>query len=112
MTEPPTVAGDTDAPGRRSPAASWRWLTFPVYFAFATGLLIASLLNVETDNAIEGVVQIAALLLFGYGLAHLIIINVVVAGRIRRSQRGTHEDGGSDEWEDEVVYPDEAPPHP
>ena len=110
MTNEP--AGSDGSPDGGPPVRRWRWLTFPVFFAFATGLLIASLLNVETDSTIEGVVQIAALLLFGYGLAHLIITNVIVAGRVRRRQLREQSDEASDDWEDEVVYPDEASPPP
>ncbi len=82
-----------------------------MFLAFSAGLLLASLLNTETDNAFEGGVQIVALLAFGYSVAHLIVTNVIVAGRAKRGIMGTQsERDGADEWEDAVVHPDEAPP--
>lgn len=111
MTDEPAAPDETPSAANAA-VTNWRWLTFPVFFAFATGLLIASLLNVETDSTLEGVVQIAALLLFGYALAHLIITNVVVAGRVRRRQRAAPGDQAPEDWEDEVVYPDEPPAPP
>jgi hypothetical protein len=88
----------TDA--RRRP--DWRWRTFPVFAAFAAGLLAAFLVNEGSANPVAFVVQIAALLGVGYSVAHLIVSNVVRAGRSTRRR--------DDETEDVVVYPDEEPP--
>lgn len=77
----------------------WRWRTFPVFTAFATGLLIAFLVNEGSANPVAAVVQIAALLGVGYSLAHLIVSNVIRAGRSTR--------GRQDDTEDVVVYPDD-----
>jgi hypothetical protein len=107
---PASAMAETPAPPRRA-APRWKWRTFPVFFAFATGLLVAALLNTETDNTLEGIVQIAALLLFGYGIAHLIVRNVVVAGRARTRSVGDdhNNDADHDEWEDVIVHPDDPP---
>ncbi len=86
----------------------WRWRTFPVFFAFVSGMLLAFLVNEGTVNAPAAVLLIAALLGFGYGLAHLFVTNVVMAGRTRRGEgalaRGEVPD---DEFGDELVYRDE-----
>jgi hypothetical protein len=91
-----TQADDTNTTAR------WRWRTFPVYFAFATGMLIAALANRETDSGLELVVMVAAVFLFGYAIAHLIVTNILVSGRIRRRQL---EPRDSDEYEDVIVHP-------
>jgi hypothetical protein len=89
----------------------WRWRSFPVFFAFVVGLLLASIINGAPGNDLAAVVQILALLGVGYGLAHLFVTNVIVAGRIRRRermiQRGENPD---EEWVDEVVHPDDERP--
>ena len=81
----------------------WRWRTFPVFAAFATGLLVAFLVNEGSANPVAFVVQIAALLGVGYSLAHLVVSNVVRAGRTTRGHR-------NEDTEDVVVYPNEEPP--
>lgn len=85
----------------------WKWRTFPVFFALVCGLLIASFVN---GTPLAAIVQIGALLGFFYGLAHLFMMNVMVAGRVKRraeaEARGVSLD---DDFEDETVYADEAP---
>lgn len=80
-----------------------------MYFAFVAGMLVASLVN-PPSSSIGYVVQLIAIGGVGYGLAHLFVRNVVVAGRIRRrrqaEQRGEEPE---EEFEDELVYPDETP---
>lgn len=94
---------------RRS-GPDWRWRSFPVFFALVSGLLVASFLNGTPDNTIAAIVQIVALAGFFYGLVHLFVMNVVVAGRVKR--RAEAEASGvalTEDFEDETVYPDEAP---
>lgn len=79
----------------------WRWRSFPVFASFATGTLIAFIVNEGSVNPVAFVLQIAALLGVGYSLAHLLVTNVVAAGRSRRA-------GARDESEDVIVYPDES----
>ncbi len=101
---------------RQAPASAgralpqWRWRTFPVFFAFVTGMLVASLVNPPSGN-VGSAVQLVALAGFGYGLAHLFVTNVVVAGRLRR-QRQAAERGepAPKAFEEELVYPDEETP--
>ncbi len=109
-------------PGRPAPAArsataskspalpQWRWRTFPVFFAFVAGMLVASIVNPPSGKA-GYAVQLVALAGFGYGLAHLFVTNVVVAGRLRR-QRKAAERGElpPEAFEEELVYPDEETP--
>lgn len=103
--DPPPKTHAADAKSHRPSASpSWRWRTFPVFAAFVAGLLIASVVNRETDSAFEGAVQIAALVGASYVLIHLFVMNVLVAGRIRRRGR---EPG--DQFEDVVVHPDGDP---
>jgi hypothetical protein len=93
---------------RRRVTPDWRWRTFPVFCAFVAGLLLASVLNGEPDNALGAVVQLVALLAVAYALIHLFVMNVVVAGRAkRRDAAAARGEAPDDEWEDEVVYPEE-----
>lgn len=94
--------------GRALP--QWKWRTFPVFFAFVAGLLVASIINPPNGDA-GYALQLGALAAFGYGLAHLFVTNVIVAGRLRR-QRQAAERGEEppEAFEDELVYPDEEPP--
>jgi hypothetical protein len=78
----------------------WRWRSFPVFAAFASGALIAFIVNEGSVNPVAFVLQIAALLGVGYSLAHLLVTNVATAGRMRRSDRDAEE-------EDVIVHPDE-----
>jgi hypothetical protein len=92
----------------------WRWRTFPVFFAFVIGLLVASMINGAPNNEFAAIVQILALLGVGYGLAHLFVTNIIVAGRVRRREQAIArgELPEEDEWVDEVVHPDEERPAP
>lgn len=98
---PPTKL---DTPERLLPA--WKWRTFPVLCAFVTGMLIAFLANAPTSNPLAFVLLIAALLGFGYCIAHLLVTNFLVAGRIRARRasiaRGEEQPG---DYEEELVYP-------
>lgn len=106
---PRTHAADAKSQ-RPSASPNWRWRTFPVFAAFVAGLLIASLLNRETDTTIEGAVQIAALVGASYVLIHLFVMNVLVAGRIRRREQSiARGEAPDDEFEDVVVHPDGDP---
>jgi hypothetical protein len=64
----------------------WRWRTFPVFFAFVAGLLIASIVN-PPSSGLGYVLQFAALGGFGYALAHLFVTNVIMAGRLKRRRQ-------------------------
>ena len=99
------ISPPDDAPpagSRRRVRPDWRWRSFPVFAAFVSGMLLAFLVNEGSVNPAAFVLQIAALLGVGYSLAHLLVTNVIAAGRTRGSD---HDD--SDETEDVVVYPDE-----
>jgi hypothetical protein len=85
----------------RRPRPDWRWRTFPVFSAFVAGMLLAFFVNVPTQNPVAFVLLIGALLGFGYSLAHLVVTNLVTAGRSRRG------DTTETAYEDELVYPDE-----
>lgn len=103
-SDPPPEAHVAETePSHPSASPGWRWRTFPVFAAFVAGLLIASLVNRETESAFEGAVQIAALVGVSYVLIHLFVMNVIVAGRIRRRERASN-----DEFEDVVIHPDEV----
>jgi hypothetical protein len=88
----------------------WKWRSFPVFAAFIAGLLVDSLFNPPASDA-GTVLRIVALLGTGYVLAHLFVVNTVVARRIKARQRAI-ESGertpAEEEWVDEVVHPDEA----
>jgi len=91
-----------------SPVGEHKWRTFPVFAAFFAGMLIAFLVNEGSANPVAFFFQLAALFGVGYALAHLLVRNVVMAGRIRRRQQATAIGDDSDEYEDVVVYDDEA----
>ena len=89
-----------------SPASRWQWRTFPVFCAFIAGLLIASLLNRQTDTNAEAMIQYAALLGAAYIVVHLFVTNVIVAGRIKRREATlARGETPPEDFEDNVVYP-------
>lgn len=95
-------------PGRAIP--QWKWRTFPVFFAFVAGVLVASIINPPSGNA-GYAVQLVALAGFGYGLAHLFVTNVIAAGRLRRQRRAAERgEEPPKAFEEELVYPDEETP--
>jgi hypothetical protein len=101
----------TDAPAR-SLRPDWRWRSFPTFFAFVCGMLLAFLVNEGTANPVAFILLIASLLGVGYGLAHMFITNVVVASRVRARQRAAADDGDgsadSAEYEDVLVYDEDS----
>ena len=84
-------------PAKTRSRPDWRWRSFPVFAAFATGMLIAFVVNEGTVNPVAFVLQLAALLGVGYSLAHLFVTNVITAGRSSRE----------DETEDVIIHPDD-----
>lgn len=93
---------------RRRVTPDWQWRTFPVFCAFVVGLLIASIVNGEPGNALGAIVQLAALVGVAYALIHLFVMNVIVAGRAKRRDAAiARGEAPADEWEDEIVYPEE-----
>lgn len=106
----PTAAPAFDGPQpRRFP--DWRWRTFPVFFAFVIGLLLASFINGRPNNDVAAAVQIISLLGLGYGLAHLFVVNVIIAGRVKRRREAIDRgETPAEEFEEELVYPEEQPP--
>jgi hypothetical protein len=98
----PRPGAAVPAPAARKPTRpDWHWRTFPVFAAFSAGLLVAFLSNEGTVNPVAFALLIAALLGVGYSLAHLVVTNIVVAGRLRRREH-------DDDTEDVVVHPDET----
>ncbi len=88
----------------------WRWRTFPVFFAFTAGLLVASIVN-PPSNGFGYVLQFAALGGFGYALAHLFVTNVIMAGRLKRRRRALERgETPAEDFEEELVYSDKDAP--
>jgi hypothetical protein len=88
----------------------WRWRTFPVFFAFVTGLLLAGFLNGAPTNTAAAVAQIAAVAGFGYALAHLFVANVIVAGRMKRRRQAMERgEEPADDFEEALVYNTDRP---
>jgi alkylhydroperoxidase family enzyme len=116
VTRPSTVAGAspetraTDAPHERMPnLPDWRWRSFPVLVAFIAGVLFDAIINPPQSNAAIAL-RIVALLGAGYCLAHVFVVNTIVARRIKARQKAMAAAGDEDdEWVDEVVHPDELP---
>ena len=88
-------------------APNYSWITLPILVALAIGVLVATIVNGGASNAPGAALVIAALLGLGYGLAHLLVTNVIVAARTKR-RRAAIASGETpdDEWVDEVVHPD------
>jgi len=107
-SRPATPAASPAASGRRMPnLPDWRWRSFPVLAAFIAGLLVDSILNPPASDAAV-VVRVVAVLGAGYCLAHLFIVNTIVARRIQARQKALATgETDEDEWVDEVVHPDE-----
>ncbi len=93
----PTANSQPQSKKRTRP--DWRWRSFPVFASFATGMLIAFVVNQGSVNPIAFVLQLAALLGVGYSIAHLFVTNVITAGRTRRVRE--------EETEDVIVHPDD-----
>ena len=108
-TPPVKAAAPAASPPSREALPHWHWRTFPVYFAFVAGMLVASSIS-QPIGTIGVVVRLIAIAAFGYGLAHMFVRNVIVAGRVKRrlqaKQRGEEPE---EEFEEELVYPDETP---
>ena len=76
-----------------------------------TGVLIDSLISPPSNSAGQ-VLRIAALLGFGYVLAHLFVTNVIVAGRIRRRDKAIERgETPAEDFVEEAVYPEEESSH-
>ncbi|MBI5285195.1 MAG: hypothetical protein HY874_08895 [Chloroflexi bacterium] len=89
---------------------AWRWRTFPVFFAFVTGMLLAGFLNGAPTNTTAALAQIAAVAGFGYALAHLFVANVIIAGREKRRRLAMERgEEPAEDFEEELVYTAETP---
>jgi hypothetical protein len=88
----------------------WRWRSFPVLAAFIAGVLVDAIINPPQSDAAV-VLRIIAVLGAGYCLAHVVVVNTIVARRIKSREKAMAAAGsdGDDEWVDEVVHPDELP---
>lgn len=90
------------------PYPGWRWRTFPVFAALVVGMLIAFVVNEGSVNPVAFALQLLALLGVGYAIAHIIVVNVVLAGRTRRRREAIERgEPDEDDLEDVVVYDDE-----
>lgn len=68
--------------------------------------VLVSYIVIATSGTLALAVFYAALFGVGYGLAHMFVRNVIVAGRLRR-QRQAARGEREEETEEELVYPDE-----
>jgi len=64
------TSATTTAPAFRT-TAGWRWLSFPVFFAFVCGVFLMGLLSVERGNTVGVVVFYVALFGVAFGAAHI-----------------------------------------
>ncbi|MBF6600099.1 MAG: hypothetical protein IVW36_06285 [Dehalococcoidia bacterium] len=96
-----------EAASARPNLPHWKWRTFPVFAAFVAGLLLDSMVN-PPASGLGTALRVIGLLGAGYVLAHMIVVNVIVAGRIRARDKALAAGEDPDvEWVDEVVHPDE-----
>jgi hypothetical protein len=83
----------------------WRWRTFPVFVAFVVGMLVAFVVNGTTQNPAAFVLAILAILGCVYAAIHLFVMNVIVAGRVRRRARAlARGETPEEDMEEVVVY--------
>ena len=107
-TEAQAQTGTTD---RMPNLPNWRWRSFPVLAAFIAGVLIDAIINPPQSDAAV-VLRIIAILGAGYCLAHVFVVNPIVARRIKAREKAIAAAGGEsddEDWVDEVVHPDELP---
>lgn len=99
----------TDTVGRMPNLPNWRWRSFPVLAAFIAGVLLDAIINPPQSDAAV-VLRVIAVLGAGYCLAHVVVVNTIVARRIKAREKAMAATGSEDEeWVDEVVHPDELP---
>jgi hypothetical protein len=75
-----------------------------VLAAFVVGLTAGAFAGGSADSSFNQVVRVLAILGFAYVLIHLFVMNVIVAGRMRRSDQARDTDT---EYEDVVLHPDD-----
>ena len=101
LPPPPRGGAGGDPPAR----AAWQWRTFPVFAALAVGLFFGSFLDGRPDTDLGVAVRVLAVLMVSYAIIHLFVVNVIVAGRMRRRReilaRG---EVPAEDLEDELVY--------
>jgi hypothetical protein len=76
-----------------------------VFAAFVAGLIIGSFVDGRPDTDLGVVVRVIAIASATYVIIHLVVMNVIVAGRIKRRD-AANADGveSEEEYEDVVVY--------
>lgn len=99
---PPPRDGAGGDPAARQ---AWQWRTFPVFAALAVGLLFGSFLDGRPNTDLGIAVRVLAVLMVSYAIIHLFVVNVIVAGRMKR-RRETVARGEipAEDLEDELVY--------
>lgn len=100
-------APGTDDGVRSDGRPDWRWRSFPVFAAFVAGMLLAFIVNGTTQNPVAFVVAVLAIMGCVYAAIHLFVMNVIVAGRVRRRQQAiARGETPPEDMEDVVVYDD------
>jgi hypothetical protein len=84
--------GDTPLDRRGRPVAPWKWLTFPVYFAAATGLFLGFNLGLLANSLpqLNQIGGLAVAILFSFGLAQLAtrpFVELLLRRRARQQRR-------------------------
>ena len=83
----------------------WRWRTFPVFVALAAGLFFGSFLDGRPDTDLGIAVRVLAVLMISYAIIHLFVVNVIVAGRMKRRREAmARGETPEEDLEDELVY--------
>jgi hypothetical protein len=79
----------------------WRWMTFPVFFAFFAGALVMAVLNGSPGTGAAAIAQWIVLAGVSYGFARIFVRKVFAE---RRASRRADPDT---DYEEVVVYPEE-----
>ncbi len=93
----------------RAGRPDWHWRSFPVFAAFFVGMLAAFVANGQTQNPFAGALLILTILGCVYSAIHMFVMNVIIAGRVRRrEQAAARGEVPAEDMEDVVVYPGES----
>jgi hypothetical protein len=110
-TREPAPSRTSDALPQRRYTPQWNWRTFPVFTAFVAGMLLVYLVNGGSYNPGGFILQIVALVGVAYAIVHLIVVNVIVAGRARRRDEAiARGETPAEDYEDVVEYDDDGQP--
>src|SRR5438552_728482 len=79
----------------QSTTPRWDFFSFPTYFGFAAGALVASTIiefSIEYGYDLAGLVFFVSLFIFSFGAAHVLSRRLVESRRMRAQERADEEE--------------------